>query len=268
MLYVVPTPIGNLEDITYRALRILKEVDVIACEDTRVSIKLLNHFEIKNKMISYHQHNENSIAEKLIEMLKSGCEIALISDAGTPAISDPGEKIIQRCIEENLSYTILPGANAIIPAIVASNFSSPFTYIGFLNRTNRKKTLDEFKKYKTNLMIYESPHRIKSTLKDLLDVFGNRKICIVREISKLYEEFIHTDIEKAILKYMEITPKGEFAIVIEGYTEPDIVYEEKFVISEAKRMLELGIRKKDIAKELSSIYAIDRNDLYKQMSDW
>lgn len=268
MLYIVPTPIGNLEDMTYRAIRVLKEVDLIACEDTRVSRKLLNHFDIKTKLISHHQHNENASSDKLIDMLQNDMNIAIISDAGTPAISDPGNIIIKKCIENNLKYTVLPGANAIIPSFVLSNFSAPFTYIGFLDRNKRKNELEKYEKYETSLIFYESPHRIKSTLEEMKSVLGNRRISIIREISKLYEEVVHIDIDGAILKYSSETPKGEFVIIVEKYICEKIEYSQEQILEIAKNMFKDGIRKKEIAKELSKKYSANRQDIYKYISKW
>ncbi|MGL5440837.1 MAG: 16S rRNA (cytidine(1402)-2'-O)-methyltransferase, partial [Filifactoraceae bacterium] len=193
MLYICPTPIGNLEDITIRTLNILNEVDLICCEDTRHSLKLLNHFNIKSKLISLHEHNEKQRVDYIIDILKSGENIALISDAGMPGISDPGALVIRSVMEENLDYTVLPGASAAIVAAVGSTLASDgFLFLGFLPRKSKDRLafLDKYKHVDKALIFYESPHRIKEMVQDLLKVFnGNRKVALVREISKRYEEY-------------------------------------------------------------------------------
>ena len=192
-LYLVATPIGNLEDITLRALRILKEVDYIAAEDTRTTLKLLNHFEIKKPLISNHRHNEDDREDFLINKLKEGKNIAVVSDAGTPGISDPGEVIVKKAIEENIEVIPIPGACAAINALIASGLDTKeFVFIGFLplNKKLRKEKLEEIKEENKTSIIYEAPHKIKDTLNDLKDIIGKRKFVLAREITKIHEEFI------------------------------------------------------------------------------
>ena len=219
-LYLIPTPIGNMEDITLRALNILKEVEVIFCEDTRVTMNLLNYFDIKKKLISSHNFNEANNKDKLLEYLKSGYNVGLVSDRGTPIISDPGYELAKFAIEEGYNVVSLPGATALIPALTSSGISPmPFYYYGFLNSkdSQRRKELEDLKKIKATLIIYEAPHRINKTLKDLGNILGNRKISISREISKKYEEIYRGTIQELIDQNNEY--KGELVIVIEGNTE-------------------------------------------------
>ena len=219
-LYLIPTPIGNMEDITLRALNILKEVEVIFCEDTRVTMNLLNYFDIKKKLISSHNFNEANNKNKLLDYLKNGYNVGLVSDRGTPIISDPGYELAKFAIEEGYNVVSLPGATALIPALTSSGISPmPFYYYGFLNSkdSQRRKELEDLKKIKATLIIYEAPHRINKTLKDLGNILGNRKISISREISKKYEEIYRGTIQELIDQNNEY--KGELVIVIEGNTE-------------------------------------------------
>ena len=220
-LYLIPTPIGNMEDITLRALNILKEVEVIFCEDTRVTMNLLNYFDIKKKLISSHNFNEANNKNKLLDYLKNGYNVGLVSDRGTPIISDPGYELAKFAIEEGYNVVSLPGATALIPALTSSGISPmPFYYYGFLNSkdSQRRKELEDLKKIKATLIIYEAPHRINKTLIDLGNILGNnRKISISREISKKYEEIYRGTIQELIDQNNEY--KGELVIVIEGNTE-------------------------------------------------
>ena len=219
-LYLVATPIGNLEDITLRALRILKEVDYIAAEDTRNTLKLLNHFEIKKPLISNHRHNEEDRENSLIEKLKDGKNIAVVSDAGTPGISDPGEVIAKRAIEENIEVIPIPGACAAINALIASGLNTKeFVFFGFLplNKKLRKEKLEEIKNENKTIIIYEAPHKIKDSLNDLKNVVGDRKIVLARELTKIHEEFIRGNIDEIIEKSENL--KGEMILLIEGNNE-------------------------------------------------
>lgn len=216
-LYIVPTPIGNLEDITIRAINILKEVDIIFAEDTRVTKQLLNHFNIQNKLISSHLYNENQNEEKEIKYLKEGKNIAIVSDRGTPVISDPGYILVKNAIENGYNVVCLPGPTALIPALVMSGLSSgPFTFYGFLNskESKRKKELELLKSIPHPIIFYEAPHRLIKTLNNIHEILGNRKIAIVREISKKYEEVIRGTVEN-ILKTVE-NIKGEIVLIVEG----------------------------------------------------
>ena len=216
-LYIVATPIGNLEDITLRAIRILKEVDLIVAEDTRHTLKLLNHLEISKPLISYHRHNEEVKQDVLIEKLKEGKNIALVSDAGTPGICDPGEVVIKTCISENIEVIPIPGPCAMINALICSGIdTSEFCFLGFLplNKKNRKEKLEDIKNQNKTCILYEAPHKIKETLKDLKEILDERKIILARELTKIHEEFIRKDIDELI----EIADnlKGEIVLIIEG----------------------------------------------------
>ncbi|MCK8059219.1 MULTISPECIES: 16S rRNA (cytidine(1402)-2'-O)-methyltransferase [unclassified Fusibacter] len=264
MLYICPTPIGNLGDMTYRAVETLKSVDEIACEDTRVTVKLLNHFEIKKHLFSYHEHNEKAMTEKIIEKLRSGMDIALVSDAGMPGISDPGEELIKACIRENIEYTVLPGASAAVTAVIASNMQTqPFHYEGFLDRQRRKKHLEKLKGITATLVFYESPHRILKALEDMLEVLGDRNITLGRELTKKYETYFHTTVSEAIRHYEQTPPKGEFVVVVEGYKEikEEMTLEE--AIDEVHKRVLGGERQKEVVKELAKVYGVDRQELYK-----
>lgn len=218
-LYLCPTPIGNLEDITLRALRILREVDLIAAEDTRVTIKLLNHFEIKTALISYHEHNKKIQGPKLISLLQEGKNIALVTDAGTPGLSDPGEDLVKDAAKAGINVVPLPGAAAAICALVSSGLSTErFVFEGFLPKKarERKQRLSELVSEERTLVFYEAPHRMIKTLKALKDTLGNRPVTIAREMTKVHEEFIRGTIEDAIQRFATESPRGEMVIVVEG----------------------------------------------------
>ena len=215
-LYIVATPIGNLEDITLRAVRILKEVDLIAAEDTRHTLKLLNHLEISKPMISYNRHNEGERTDDLIKELEAGKQIALVSDAGTPGICDPGEEIIKRCIEKNIKIIPIPGACAMVNALIASGVSTKeFSFLGFLplNKKTRREKLEEIKNSNKTTILYEAPHKLKNTLKDLSDIVENRKMVLARELTKIHEEYIRGTVDELIEKSENL--KGEIVLIIE-----------------------------------------------------
>lgn len=220
ILYICPTPIGNLEDITLRALKILKEVDLVACEDTRNTIKLLNHYNIKNKLTSYHENNKNKKTITLIEKLKDGLNLALVSDAGMPGISDPGYDLIKEAIEENIEVCVLPGASALVCSAVYSGLPTRrIAFEGFLPKNNNKKReiLEELKNETRTIILYESPHHILKTLTLLKEYIGeNRKIAIVKELTKKYEQRFNTTLQEAIDFYENNEPRGEYIIVIKG----------------------------------------------------
>ncbi|QCJ45043.1 16S rRNA (cytidine(1402)-2'-O)-methyltransferase [Bacillus sp. S3] len=226
ILYLVPTPIGNLEDMSFRAIRILKEADVIAAEDTRNTKKLCHYFEIETPIVSYHEHNKETSGEKLIQKVKDGLKVALVSDAGMPAISDPGYELVTAAISEKAPVVPLPGANAALTSLIASGLPcQPFYFYGFLHRNKKDKRaeLEELKKQSATLIFYESPHRLKETLAIMLDVLGNRNIALCRELTKKYEEFIRGTLEDAIKWAHQDEIRGEFCIVVEG---TDVVQEE------------------------------------------
>ena len=272
-LYLCATPIGNLEDMTYRAVRILKEVDLIAAEDTRNSIKLLNHFEISKPLTSYHEHNKDSKGGYLINKLLEGENIALISDAGMPGISDPGEDIIKQAIEHNIDIEVLPGATASITALVGSGLeTAKFAFEGFLDRDKkvRRNQLEELKEERRTIIFYESPHRLKDTLKDMLKVLGNRRIAVNREITKKYQEIIREDIETVINIFNEKEVKGEFVLIVEGFKGEKTVQnsyedltEREYVIT----LMENGMDKKDAIKTVCKDRKLKKDVVYKQVLD-
>ncbi|MBN6889762.1 16S rRNA (cytidine1402-2'-O)-methyltransferase [Cytobacillus horneckiae] len=222
ILYLVPTPIGNLEDISFRAIRMMKEADFIAAEDTRNTKKLCNYFEIETPVISYHEHNKESSGQKIIEKLKSGQKIALVSDAGMPTISDPGYELVVSAVAEQLTVVPLPGANAAMTALIASGIQTqPFYFYGFLERQkkNKKKELQELSRLSSTIILYESPHRLKETLKLMIEHMGDRKIVLCRELTKKYEEFIRGTITEAIAWAENDEVRGEFCLILEGATE-------------------------------------------------
>lgn len=262
-LYLIPTPIGNLEDITIRALNILKSVDVVFCEDTRVTGELLKHFDIKKKLISSHNFNEANNKNKLIEYLNSGSNIGLVSDRGTPIISDPGYELAKCAIEEGYNVVSLPGATALIPALTSSGINPmPFYYYGFLNSKDsaRRKELEFLKTIDATLILYEAPHRINKTLKDLGNILGNnRKMSISREISKKYEEIYRGTIEELINQNNEY--KGELVLVIEG--NKDLVEYKNLTIEEHVNLyLEEGKTSMDAIKIVAKERGMKKSEVY------
>lgn len=265
-LYIVATPIGNLEDITLRALRILKEVDLIAAEDTRQTLKLLNHFEITKPLISYHRHNEETKSDILIEKLKNGENIALVSDAGTPGICDPGEEVIKKAIEENIEVIPIPGACAMINALIASGIDTKeFYFLGFLplNKKLRKEKLEEIKKSEKTVIIYEAPHKMKATLEELKNILENRKIVLARELTKIHEEFIRKNIDELLNEIDNL--KGEMILIIEG--RPKCFKEENELnhlsIEEHYKYYEKqGLDKKEIIKKVAKDRNVNKNEIY------
>ena len=272
-LYVCGTPIGNLEDITYRTLKVLNEVDLIAAEDTRHSIKLLNHFEISKPLTSYHEHNKENKGGYLINKLLSGENIALISDAGMPGISDPGEEIIKQAIENDIEVIVLPGPTASITALIGSGLETgKFVFEGFLDRDKkrRREELELIKHEKRTIIFYESPHRLKDTLKDMLKILGNRKIAVNRELTKKYQEVIRTDIQGCIDIFNEREIKGEFVLIVEGFKgeieetcEYNDLNDREYVI----KLMEEGITKKDAIKFVCKERKLKKDIVYKQVLD-
>ncbi len=275
-LYIVPTPIGNLKDITLRALEVLKKVDLIGCEDTRQSLKLLNHFGIKKSLISYHKHNENGRSNDIIKSLIEGKKVAIISDAGTPGVSDPGAIIIKKCIEENIEIEVLPGATAFTTALVYSGLDTDkFTFMGFLPRDNksRREVCESLVNREETIILYEAPHRILATLEFLLDTFGNRKVAICRELTKLYEDIIRNNLDECIKHFNENSPRGEFVIVMEGKNPEEILTEkrsqwEHMTIEEhIKFYMKSGISKKESIKAVAKERNMPKSDVYKYSLD-
>ena len=271
-LYLVPTPIGNLKDITLRALEVLKSVDEIAAEDTRTSLKLLNHFEIKKSLFSYHKHNEQGKSLDIINKLKNGVNIALITDAGTPGISDPGSVIVERCIEEKIEFEVLPGATAITTALVYSGLdTTKFPFRGFLPRENKDRNpiIDEVKNIRDTIILYEAPHRLVNTLNYIKDNIGDRKIAICRELTKLHEEIYRGKISEAIEFFSEVRPRGEFVLVIEGKSDEDIKAEREAhwnslsIEEHLIRTIESGIDKKEAIKIVAKERGLSKKEVYK-----
>lgn len=275
-LYIVGTPIGNLSDITLRAIETLKKVDVILAEDTRQTLKLLNHFQIEKHLISYHRHNEDDKINKVVEFLDNSKDLALVSDAGMPVISDPGQNLVKYLVENGYNIEVIPGVTALATAIVGSGLDSTrFTFEGFLsiNKKQRKIRFEELKREERTMIFYEAPHKILATLKDMLEYFGNRNICIARELTKIHEEYIHTTIEKEIKEIEENSIRGEIVLIVEGI-DREIIEEEKMellnnldskelVLNEIKN----GIDKKEAIKKVAKIKGISKNQVYKECID-
>ena len=273
-LYLCATPIGNLEDMTFRCIRILKEVDLIAAEDTRNSIKLLNHFEIKTPMTSYHEYNKIEKGHKLVEHLLNGEDIALITDAGTPGISDPGEELVKMCQEAGIVVTAIPGAAACITALTISGLSTRrFAFEAFLpaDKKERQAVLDELKDETRTIVLYEAPHRLVKTLQLLYDTLGNRKISICRELTKKHETVFAATMEEALAYYNNHEPKGECVMVIEGKSRDDIRAEEQahweeMTIEEHMEYYESqGIDRKEGMKRVAKDRGIGKRDVYKAL---
>lgn len=262
--YLVATPIGNLNDFSKRALDILNNVDLIACEDTRTTSSLLSHFGINKPLISYHEHNEQMCSEKLISTLKENKSIAVVSDAGYPGISDPGSILVQHCIENDIPVSVVPGANAFLPALIGSGLDTThFFFNGFLSSkpSARRKELESLKSYECTLIFYESPHRIKETLLDMYEILSNRKACIVREITKLHEEYIHGTLQELSL-IDESTLRGEMVIIIEKNVETKTLDDKELLIL-LNNEIENGISLKDASKKISDKTGVKKNYLYQ-----
>ncbi|WP_300410402.1 16S rRNA (cytidine(1402)-2'-O)-methyltransferase [Lagierella sp.] len=262
-LYIIPTPIGNLKDITLRALEVLKESDVIYCEDSRNTIKLLNHYNIKGNLISYHEHNENSRIDEILENLRENKVLSLVSDAGMPGISDPGHVIIKKLIEEKMPFEVLPGPSATITALVLSGLDNEkFSFLGFFPRKNkdRNEFLEDLKNRPETVIIYESVHRIVDTLKNLSSNFPNRQVAVIREMTKIYEEVIRGSLQEVYDIYREKeNVKGEFVIVLDSYE-----VEEKLDIKKLLEIeLEKGLTKKSAISEVSKKYGLRKNEVYQ-----
>jgi len=271
-LYLVPTPIGNLKDITLRALEVLESVDEIAAEDTRTSLKLLNHFQIKKSLFSYHKHNEQGKSLDIINKLKNGVNIALITDAGTPGISDPGSIIVEKCIEENIEFEVLPGATAITTALVYSGLdTTKFIFRGFLPRENKDRNpiIEEIKNVRDTLIFYEAPHRLLNTLEYIKDNLGDRKIAVCRELTKLHEEIYRGKISDAINYFNEVRPRGEFVLVIQGKSDEDIKAEKEAkwnslsIEEHLIKTIESGIDKKEAIKIVAKERGISKKEVYR-----
>ena len=273
-LYLCATPIGNLEDMTYRVVRTLGEVDLIAAEDTRNSIKLLNHFEIKTPMTSYHEYNKIEKGKKLVEKLQSGMDIALITDAGTPGISDPGEELVKMCYEAGIEVTSLPGAAACITALTLSGLSTRrFAFEAFLPTDKKEKqaVLKELEDETRTIILYEAPHRLLRTLQELLENLGNRRITVCRELTKKYETAFATTLEEALSYYEANEPKGECVLVLEGKSRAELrqeevaKWEEVSIQEHMDYYLNQGIDKKEAMKKVAKDRGIGKRDVYQQL---
>lgn len=265
MLYICATPIGNLEDITFRVARILSEVDLIAAEDTRHTARLLAHLKIKTRMISYHEHNKKANGEKIASLLASGHDVALVTDAGLPCISDPGEDLVKLCIERKLPLTVLPGPTALTTALAHSGLpTTHFLYEGFLpsRQTARKKRLCEIKDLPYTLIMYEAPHRLTKTLADLIEVLGPRNCAIARELTKKFEEVLRLPLPDALAYFQETPPKGEFVIVIDGQTVQAEKPKNIDVKKEVETLIEKGFDKKDAIREVAQTAGLTRREVY------
>lgn len=274
ILYLVATPIGNLEDMTVRAIRIMKEADYIAAEDTRNTKKLCNYFEIDTHLISYHEHNLEYGGDKLLELLRNGKNIALVSDAGLPCISDPGADIVAKAVAENLSVVPIPGANAALSALIASGLSTlSFTFYGFLPRQKkeRKAALEAIQYQKETMLFYEAPHRLKDTLKDAQLILGStRKVVLAREVTKKFEEFVRGTLEEAVAWSENEQVRGEFVLVIEGSTEENPLVSEKWwmdlsIIEHVEYVIEnQSLSSKEAIKVVAKERELPKRDVYQE----
>ena len=266
VLYIVATPIGNLEDLTFRALRILKEVDLIAAEDTRYSRRLLDHYGIKTPLTSYHEHNEQSKARQLVERMQRGESIALISDAGTPVLSDPGHRLVREAIRSAILVSPVPGPSALVAALSASGLSiEPFAFEGFLpaKRKERREKLQSLRAEARTLVFYEAPHRLKESLEDIGAIFGNREMVLAREISKVHEEFLRGSAIDLIAKLADRDVRGELTLVIAGAADEPAAAEE--IMTEIRKLKGQGIRVKEIASLLGEKYSVAKREVYRMV---
>lgn len=266
-LYVVGTPIGNLEDMSVRAVKTLQEVDFIAAEDTRVTLKLLNHFEIKKPMVSYHEHNAREKGCEIITRLLSGQTCAIVTDAGMPCISDPGEDLVRLCAENGIDTVVIPGPSAAISALALSGLStSKFVFEGFLNpqKNARLERLEELKREKRTIIFYEAPHKLCDTLSAMYQVLGDRKITLARELTKIYEEVIRTTLSQAVALFEEKAPKGEFVLVVEGMVEEEqsLTFEQALELIQA--LVDKGEPLSKAAKDVARQTGFKKGELYSR----
>ena len=266
-LYVVGTPIGNLEDMSVRAVKTLQEVDFIAAEDTRVTLKLLNHFEIKKPMVSYHEHNAREKGGEIITRLLSGQTCAIVTDAGMPCISDPGEDLVRLCAENGIDTVVIPGPSAAISALALSGLStSKFVFEGFLNpqKNARLERLEELKREKRTIIFYEAPHKLCDTLSAMYQVLGDRKITLARDLTKIYEEVIRTTLSQAVALFEEKAPKGEFVLVVEGMVEEEqsLTFEQALELIQA--LVDKGEPLSKAAKDVARQTGFKQGELYSR----
>ena len=272
-LFLCATPIGNLDDISVRCLNTLKECDMIACEDTRHSLKLLNHFDIHKPLTSYFEHNKKEKGEYIIGQIKEGKNIALVTDAGTPAISDPGEDLVKDCIREGIKVVPIPGAVALINALIISGQNtSRFAFEGFLsvNRKNRYDHLKAVAEDERTLIFYEAPHKLLRTLADMLEIFGDRGISVVKEITKIHEWCMKTTVAKALEYFEQNPPKGEYVLVVAGKNPMDAIEEQRAEVSamsikeHVDMLIATGLDKKDAIKEAAKLRGVPKRDVYNE----
>ena len=268
-LYVVGTPIGNLGDISPRALQTLKDVDFIAAEDTRVTVKLLNHFDIKKPLVSYFEHNKHEKGEVITDRIQKGESCAVVTDAGMPCISDPGEDLIRQCEEKNIPTVVIPGPSAAISALALSGLETGrFTFEGFLsvNKKSRTEHLESLLGERRTMIFYEAPHKLSGTLKDLYQTFGDRKLTIARELTKLHEEVIRTTTANAAESYADGSLKGEIVLILEGKKEEETsAFTLDEAVAYAQKLIENGMCPTDAAKEAAAISKIKKNDIYRKL---
>jgi len=271
-LYIVGTPIGNLGDISPRALEVLEKVDFIAAEDTRVTLKLLNHFEIKNELVSYFEHNKNEKGDFIIKRLLEGENVALVSDAGMPAISDPGEDLVKLAQQNGIAIESVPGPSAFVTALAISGMSAKrFCFEGFLsvNKNERKAHLNDLKDERRTMIFYEAPHKLKATIKDFIDTFGEeRNVAFVKEITKLHETVFKTTLKDAQNFYEQNPPKGEFVIIVEGKSQTEQKEEEytvEYAVNLAEKLMKEGLSAASAAKQAAEITGKRKNEIYRQL---
>ncbi|MBE7041000.1 MAG: 16S rRNA (cytidine(1402)-2'-O)-methyltransferase [Ruminococcaceae bacterium] len=270
-LYLVATPIGNLEDMTFRGVKTLRDADLIAAEDTRRTATLLNHLGIKKPLVSYFQHNEKSKGEFLLEKLKTGTIIALVSDAGTPAISDPGEDLVRLCAQNDIPVVPVPGATAAISALITSALpTGRFSFEGFLsvNKKSRREHLLSIQHQPHTMIFYEAPHKLRRTLKDFYELLGDRKIVLARELTKKYEEIIRTTLSEAVLLYREKEPKGEYVLVLEGAQEAPKTNDDLnnlSILEHINHYMMLGMDQKEAQKAVAADRGVSKRDIYAEL---
>lgn len=273
-LYLCATPIGNLEDMTFRAVNILKEVDIIGAEDTRHTLKLLNHFDIKTALISYHEHNKNERGPEIIARLLDGQNVAIVSDAGMPGISDPGSDLVRMALEAGIKVVPVPGANAALSGIICSGLDTRmFTFVGFLPKTTKKRRelLDELSTHPYTMIFYESPHRLKNTLTELLAEFGDREATVARELTKKFEEFVRGSLKSLKQYFEENLPRGEFTLIVAGKDKEDLMSQEKEQLSPLEEVLALiqnGTNKKDAIRTVALNREIPKREVYRVLVEY
>ncbi len=267
-LYLVATPIGNLEDITLRAIRTLRDADLIAAEDTRRTAALLNHLELKTPLTSYFQHNEKGKGDYIIKKLQEGATVALVSDAGTPAISDPGEDLVRLCAENGIPVVPVPGATAAVSAIISSGLpTGRFSFEGFLsvNKKSRRNHLLSIQHQPHTMIFYEAPHKLRRTLRDFYELLGDRRIVLARELTKKYEEIIRTTLSEAVELYREREPKGEYVLVVEGaieQTEENVELNNLSILEHIKHYMMLGLDQKEAQKAVAADRGVSKREIY------